>query len=105
MRRVYGGDGMRLIFAVMTLVSLAGPATAQVPLSAEFIADAACPAFQSISRQTNPGNVALRPGQSYDLVAANKADPTHFQLVIPGASPDRRWVEVTCGRSTAGLKM
>jgi len=95
---------MRLISAVLTLaVLMAGPATAQVQLSAEFIADAACPAYQSISRQTNPGNVTLRPGQTYDLVAANKADPTHFQLIIPGASPDRRWVAVDCGRNSADL--
>lgn len=95
---------MRLISAVLTLALLmAGPASAQVQLSAEFIADTACPAFQSISRQTNPGNVTLKPGQTYDLVAANKADPTHFQLIIPGASPDRRWVAVDCGRNSADL--
>ncbi|MET3924484.1 ribonuclease [Devosia sp. 2618] len=93
---------MRHLLALLVLAFLAVPASAQVPMSSSFVADKACPAFQSINRQTNPGNVTLKPGESYRLIAANKAEPTHFQLVIPGASPDQRWVAVDCGRDTAG---
>lgn len=75
----------------------------EVPLTGRFSAVEACPAFQSISRQTNPGNVVLEPGQTYDLLAANKTPPTHFWIVVPGAEPDRRWVEIACGTTDVAL--
>jgi len=77
------------------------PAWAEVPLSGYFTASRACPAYQSISRQTNPGDIVTRPGTAYDLVAGNSARPTHLWIRVPGAQPDRRWVSVDCGtRST-----
>ena len=91
---------MRIVLALLFLC-LALPARAEVPLTGYFTATKTCPAYQSISRQTNPGNVTTRPGTAYDLVAGNKPQPTHLWIVIPGAEPDRRWVEVSCGtRST-----
>lgn len=79
------------------------PANAEVPLSGTLVATRACPAYQSINRQTNPGDVALVPGRSYTLVAANKTPATHLWVVVPGAQPDRRWVETACGTTTADL--
>ncbi|KRA99020.1 hypothetical protein ASD83_00285 [Devosia sp. Root685] len=85
-----------LLFALLTL-----PAHAEVPLAGYFTATKACPALQSISRQTNPGDITIRPGTAYDLIAGNKDHPTHLWIVVPGAEPDRRWVTVDCGtRST-----
>lgn len=89
----------RAIIAALALV--ASPARAEVPLSGTFIASATCPAYQSISRETNPGGITLSPGQVYDLAAANKTPPTHFLVVIPGADPSRRWVEIACGTTDA----
>jgi len=88
---------MLRIFILFALLLLTLPARAEVPLDGPFIATAPCPAFQSISRETNPGNVTLRPGMEYDLVAANKEPPTHLLIVIPGAEPQRRWVAIDCG--------
>lgn len=89
------------IIIALTLASF--PARAEVPLSGTLTASAPCPAYQSISRQTNPGGITLSPGQAYDLVAANKTPPTHFSVVVPGADPNRRWVEIACGTTDAAL--
>jgi ribonuclease T2 len=75
----------------------AAPASAQVPMSGTLVASKACPAYQSIRKQTNPGGVTLEPGKSYPITGKNKPDATHYQIVIDGASPTQRWVEVACG--------
>jgi ribonuclease T2 len=92
---------MRRLFAFALATLLTVPAYAEVRLSGNFTASQACPAYQSINRQTNPGNVETKPGQSYQLLAGNRDNPTHFSIVIPGASPDRRWVAVDCGTTDA----
>jgi Ribonuclease I len=86
---------------ILALALLAAPALAEVPLSGSFTATSTCPAYQSINRQTNPGNIATQTGQSYDLLAANKNPPTHLRIAVPGASPVQRWVAVECGTSPA----
>ena len=88
---------MRLIPTGLVLLMLALPAQAETPLSGSFTATIACPAYQSINRQTNPGSVKTEPGQAYELVAGNRPEPSHFWIVMPGAAPDRRWVAVDCG--------
>ncbi|WP_297110578.1 ribonuclease [uncultured Devosia sp.] len=88
---------------VLALALLARPAIAEVPLAGTFTASAACPAYQSISRQTNPGDIKLVPGTNYELVAANKNPPTHLSIVVPDAEPRRRWVELDCGATNADL--
>lgn len=92
---------MLRIITILALLLLTVPAQAEVPLSGFFTATKTCPALQSISRETNPGNITTRPGTAYDLIAGNKDRPTHLWIVVPGATPDRRWVAVDCGtRST-----
>ncbi|KQX40526.1 hypothetical protein ASD04_05675 [Devosia sp. Root436] len=88
---------MRHILAGLLLLMLALPARAEVPLSGTFTATAACPAYQSINRQTNPGAVTTEPGTGYELLAGNKVAPSHYWITIPGAEPERRWVAVDCG--------
>jgi ribonuclease T2 len=87
-----------LIFA---LALLSTSARAEVPLSGTFTASEACPAYQSISRETNPGNITTSPGKNYTLLAANRTPATHLWIIVPGAQPERRWVAVTCGTSPA----
>ena len=91
------------LLMITALTLAASPVWAEVPLSGIFTATAPCPAFQSISRQTNPGSITVSPGQAYDLVAANKTPPTHFLVAIPGADPNRRWVEIACGTTDTAL--
>lgn len=73
-----------------------GIATAQVKLSGYFIARSECPAFQSIRKQTNPGDVTTVIDQAYDLFGKNKTTASHY-LIRMQADPPRRWVAVGCG--------
>lgn len=94
---------MLRFLTLLALLLLTLPARAEVPLDGDFTATAPCPAFQSIRRGTNPGNITLRPGTTYDLVAANKPAPTHLSVDIPGAEPNRRWVAMECGTTGENL--
>ncbi|QBR71853.1 ribonuclease T [Beijerinckiaceae bacterium] len=72
-------------------------AAADVPLTGFFIAREACPALQSIRKETNPGAVQTEPNRSYPLLSKNKPAASHYMIEIAGAEPSRRWVAVTCG--------
>ncbi|MDR3476045.1 MAG: ribonuclease [Devosia sp.] len=89
----------KLLALVLFVLELAatGAARADVPMSGTFVANSACPAVSSIRKGTNPGDVTLEPQKSYTLISGNKTPPTHYLLQIPGATPDRRWVEIGCG--------
>lgn len=64
-----------------------------------FEAVQSCEALRSIRKNTNPGNISLKVGKAYRLVAKNKANAaTHYQLIIKGVEPERRWVALDCGR-------
>lgn len=89
----------RLTALAFTLIS--APAFAETPLSGTFTASAECPAFQSINRQTNPGNITTKAGTQYEMLAGNRTPPTHVRLRVPGAQPDLRWVSVDCGTTPA----
>jgi len=73
-----------------------GIVSAQVKLSGYFIARSECPAFQSIRKQTNPGDITTTVDQAYDLYGKNKASASHYQIQMQ-ADPPRRWVAVGCG--------
>lgn len=88
---------VRLALLVALLGGLVSPAAA-VEASGTLLAQRACPALQSIKQQTNPGNIRLEPGKGYEVLEANRRDePTHFRVLVPGASPPQRWVEISCG--------
>jgi ribonuclease T2 len=72
-------------------------ANSQVRVDGEIKATSACPAFASIRKATNPGDVLLEVGQSYTLRGYNSAKKTHYWIEVPGAQPPMRWVEVACG--------
>lgn len=80
------------------------PAAAFEPRSGCILAERACLAPTSVRRSDNPGNVQLEIGQPYRLLGANKADATHLQIVVPGASPEQRWISIDCGRATGNCE-
>jgi len=90
-----------LALALLSLFSI--PAQAEVPLDGWLIARDECPAFQSFNNQTNPGSVMTMPGRAYEITAANKADATHYLVIVPGVDPERRWVAVGCGQRTVDV--
>lgn len=65
---------------------------------ASLVAERDCPATVSTKRPDNPGNVRLKPGDTYRVIARNKTDPSHYQVRIDGIRPSDRWVPVECGR-------
>ena len=81
----------------LPLSLLAFPVAAQVAMQGSFMANGACPAFVSIKKQSNPGNVSVAAGQSYVLLGKNKDQASHYWIEVPGAAPARRWVAVDCG--------
>jgi len=93
------------IFGVLAVaLGLAAPfAAAEVPLDGSFVAGQNCSAFQSIKKQSNP--VPLTAGTSYQIVAGNKEPASHFLILVPGASPERRWAPVDCGTRSGGAPM
>lgn len=93
------------IFSVLTVtLGLAASfAAAEVPLDGSFVAGQNCSAFQSIKKQSNP--VPLNAGTSYQIVAGNKEPASHFLILVPGASPERRWAPVDCGTRSGGAPM
>ena len=85
---------MVLFFSLTLWVN---PAQASIKLNDQFKATAACEAFQSIRKGTNPGNIRLTPDRIYPVTAKNKEDATHYYLKIDGADPSSRWVSTNCG--------
>ena len=79
----------------LTSLMVAAP-LAPVVAAETLVAGQACPAYQSIAKQTNPGGIHLTQGQSYPIVARNKQPPTWLQVEITGARPMQRWVAVSC---------
>ncbi len=76
-------------------------ARADVPISGSFVATQACPAFQSFRKSTNPGDIQTAPNKTYDVIAKNKPDATHYRIIIEGADPEERWVSTSCGHVEA----
>ena len=87
------------IFVLGLLLGIS-PAWAQAKMSGSFVASAACPAVVSIHKGTNPGGVTLVTGTSYAITGGNTDNPTYYWIVVPGVTPDHRWVPVTCGSAT-----
>ena len=85
-----------LILLVGGLASVT--AEAEVLLEGYFIARKACPAFQSIKHETNPGNAQTEIARAYDLHSKNAEVASHFLVEFPGVQPSRRWVAVSCGQ-------
>jgi len=89
---------LTIVFASLALACFGSSAAeAQVQLSGTFTASEDCPAYQSISKHTNPGDVEVKSGQGYRLVGENKQPPTHYLVQVAGAQPGQRWVEIGCG--------
>ena len=80
-----------------SLTIWANSAQASIKINEEFQATSACEALQSIRRGTNPGNISIFPGTTYQATEKNKPDATYYRLKIDGANPSLRWVAVNCG--------
>jgi hypothetical protein len=73
---------------------------AQLMQSGIFRATKDCPATRAING-ANPGNIRLNVGQSYPVIGFNNKERQYILLNVPNATPNQRWVSVTCGNFTA----
>ncbi len=85
-----------MIALAASLLLVAQAASAKTTDGNLLVANQACPAYQSIAKRTNPGNVKLKVGRAYIVVAHNKTPATWLQVEIDGARPAVRWVSVQC---------
>jgi ribonuclease T2 len=86
--------------AVLIFVGAAS-ASADVPMTGTFAVNHVCAAYQSIRKGTNPGAVTVEANKSYEVLAGNKPNPTHYRVRVVGAEPAERWVSAACGDVTA----
>jgi ribonuclease T2 len=89
---------------VMFILFLPSVISATVPMEGYLIADKECPAYQSIKKETNPGEVMLQSGYAYEITGKNKPNATHYQVLIDQAQPKSRWVEISCGKALYDCK-
>ncbi|MDJ0581927.1 hypothetical protein [Crocosphaera sp.] len=90
-----------LIICVYSITIFVTPAIASVKLNGAFVANKSCEALQSMRKETNPGNVFVEADETYEVVAKNKEDATHYQIKIKGVEPSIRWVARDCGKVIA----
>lgn len=89
-----------LRLAVALALLMPGPAVA-AETGGTFVAKAACEAFQSKNRKTNPGQVTTEPGRSYATTGVS-AGGGYVQIVVPEAPvTTARWVQESCGDAEA----
>src|SRR5947209_557529 len=95
---------MQSAWAVAILVCLAAGvanAAAADAVKGSLTATRACPALQSIRKATNPGDVQLVVGNTYEVLAQNGRVPTHYRVRVDGAALPERWVGIDCGTYVA----
>lgn len=84
------------IIFVFSFIVFSQPALAFVPFEGQFIATDTCEALASIRKGTNPDNVRLNQGQTYQVVGKNKEIPSHYLVEIADTNPSQRWVATSC---------
>jgi len=89
---------LRLIIFFACFTVFAQAAKANDPISGCFTAEEECPAFVSIKKQSNPGEVMVQPGDEYRVTGQNKPAPTYYLLQMDGVTSPKRWVSVSCGK-------
>ncbi|MEX6506598.1 ribonuclease [Jiella sp. M17.18] len=94
----------RMILAAAAAAAIAvSPAAAEEPLSGYVIARSACSATPSIRNAATDPALPLQIDRAYRLIAENRANGTHYLIEVPGAQPERRWIEKRCGIRVAAV--
>jgi ribonuclease T2 len=96
LRQVFRKTLVALMLIVFSFALFSNSALAFVPFEGEFTAKSNCEALSSIKKGTNPQNVRLKRGQTYQVVGKNNDVASHYQVEIDGASPSLRWVAISC---------
>jgi ribonuclease T2 len=91
-------------FILFLTILIASPGHATVPLDGYFIAGQDCPAYSSIKKKKNPGDIKLVPERAYAVIGKNKSAATHYLLRLKNANPRDRWVAISCGKLLTDCK-
>ena len=91
-----------LLLTAALLNSLANAAFAEIRLEGYFVARARCPAFQSLRKQSNPGDVHTEVDRTYQILGKNKEPGSHYKIRIK-TQPPERWVAMHCGEHVVGI--
>ncbi len=93
-----GGAARLLRGLCLLLLGLSLPAAA-----GQFTASQECPAFQSMVKGTNPGNVQTAPGSRYPVLEQMQRQGQDWvRIAMPQAQPAERWVQASCGSTQEG---
>ena len=86
-------------YVMLAMALMAGGARAAEPVEGVFFAEAGCVAYRSKNSGSNPGDVRLEPGRSYEALQLNAPGGEWVQVRVPGAArSEARWVSLDCGR-------
>ena len=86
-------------YVMLAMALMAGGARAAEPVEGVFFAEAGCVAYLSKNSGSNPGDVRLEPGRSYEALQLNAPGGEWVQVRVPGAArSEARWVSLDCGR-------
>lgn len=89
---------MKYLLLALALLCRTELLYASTPMQGCVEATNTCPAYFSIKKKSNPGDIKLVSGERYAVVARNKfKDATHYQIVVDNDQQTRRWVSIECG--------
>ncbi len=89
---------LSFVLSITLLLILTTTSSADIQLNGYFIAIDKCAALQSIRKNTNPGDIHLIQDMAYRVLSKNKANATHYRILVKSASPEERWVVINCGK-------
>jgi len=90
-----------LLSAIAALVLFSQTSLALEPVAGAFTASKSCPALLSTKKKTNPGNIMLERGRSYETLGLNRVGGDKLLIKIPNApKSSQRWVALACGQLT-----
>jgi ribonuclease T2 len=85
--------------ALAAILAISTPLAWAAPLHGAFTASQACPAYVSKNHPDRHDGLRLKPGQTYQALEANRPEGADwYRLRVPGATPEQRWVAVSCGQ-------
>ncbi|MEM9211054.1 MAG: ribonuclease T [Pseudomonadota bacterium] len=94
-----------LVSIALTLGVIGTAGWAEVSAGGLLLAEKSCEAFESKNKRTNPGQVRIQIGSSYEVLALNKPGGEWYQIRVPTQSGvEKRWVLSSCGGYVRSLE-
>ena len=89
---------LRAVIFSLCAICFSAIVSATQKITGILTAEKACPAYQSMRKKTNPGDVHLEVGVQYSVFEANsRQEGVWYRVRVVGANPIERWVAPGCG--------